>query len=113
MTETRKRRSGRPVRERPSAVQAAYLRRGLELAGGKLPIFDRYGQRYRVATIRSCIDRGWAEPWFESPAKPDLMVCRLTSAGRNALDHGKPPEKRLQGPFGQARALQLYLATAV
>ncbi len=69
-------------RSRPTVVQLAWLRRGLDQAGGKLPLFDHFGQRYDSRTIRSCIDQGWAEPWFNNPTKPDWMVCRLTEAGR-------------------------------
>ncbi len=68
---------------RPSAVQLAWLRRGLDQAGGKLPLFDRNGKRYDERTIRRCIERGWAEPWFENPMKPDWLVCRLTEHGRS------------------------------
>jgi len=67
---------------RPSAVQLAWLQRGLDQAGGKLPLFDTNGKRYAERTIRRCIDRGWAEPWFENPLKPDWLVCRLTDRGR-------------------------------
>lgn len=69
----------------PSRAQAAYLRRGLVEPGGKLPLFDRQGQRYKARTIRSCVAQGWAEPWFHNPTKPDWLVCRLTDAGRAAL----------------------------
>ncbi|MBI3513846.1 MAG: hypothetical protein HY060_07275, partial [Proteobacteria bacterium] len=37
-------------------------------------------------TIRSCIDQGWAEPWFTNPLKPDWLVCKLTDAGRKLVD---------------------------
>ncbi len=77
-----------PVRSasKPSKTQVAYLQRGLEQPGGKLPLFDLQGQRYSERTIRSCIDRGWAEPWFNNPLKPDWLVCKLTDAGRNLFD---------------------------
>jgi hypothetical protein len=67
---------------KPTAAQRAYLARGLDQPGGKLPLFDAHGQRYPASTIRSCIDKGWAEPWFENPIKPDWLVCRLTPSGR-------------------------------
>ena len=74
----------------PSAVQAAWLARGLDQAGGKLPLFDAQGRRVAEKTIRACIAAGWAEPWFSNPIKPDWLVCRLTEAGRavasNALE---------------------------
>ena len=53
--------------------------------GGKLPLFDESGQRVSPRTIQSSIDRGWAEPWFANPTKPDWLVCKLTELGRAAL----------------------------
>ena len=67
---------------RPTRAQRVWLRRGLEQAGGKLPLFDRNGQRVSERTVRSCIDKGWAEPWFANPLKPDWLVCKITDAGR-------------------------------
>ena len=78
-------RAQQPGAPRPSTVQLAWLERGLEQAGGKLPLFDGDGRRYDERTIRRCIERGWAEPWFNNPLKPDWLVCRLTDAGRRAL----------------------------
>jgi len=72
-------------KSRPTPAQRAWLERGLEQAGGKLPLFDDTGQRVNALTIRSCIDQGWAEPWFANPLKPDWLVCKLTEAGRSAL----------------------------
>ena len=69
----------------PSAAQRAWLVRGLSQPGGKLPLFDESGQRISPRTIQSSIDRGWAEPWFATPTKPDWLVCKLTELGRNAL----------------------------
>jgi len=69
---------------RPSAAQRSWLTRGLTQAGGKLPLFDERGQRVSPRTIQSCIDQGWAEPWFANPLKPDWLVCKLTEAGRAA-----------------------------
>ena len=66
---------------KPTPAQWAYLRRGLTQPGGKLPLFDEHGQRYAARTIQSCIDQGWAEPWFANPIKPDWTVCRLTKRG--------------------------------
>ena len=83
-------RQGESRRSRPTAVQKAYLARGLDQPGGKLPLFDKQGQRYSERTIRSCIEQGWAEPWFDNPVKPDWLVCRLTEAGRSYLS--KPSE---------------------
>ena len=75
----------------PSSVQRAWLKRGLDQAGGKLPLFDRDGQQIDPRTIQACIEQGWAEPWFENPIKPDWLVCRLTEAGRAALSRQRPP----------------------
>ncbi|MDF2763537.1 MAG: hypothetical protein K0S81_531 [Rhodospirillales bacterium] len=68
--------------QRPTPEQRDWLRRGLDQPGGKLPLFDRYGQSVNPRTIRACIDHGWAEPWFTNPLKPDWLVCKLTAAGR-------------------------------
>ena len=70
---------------RPTAAQRAWLRSGLDQPGGKLPLFDERGQRVNERTIRSCIEQGWAEPWFDNPIKPDWMVCKLTDEGRNSV----------------------------
>lgn len=70
---------------KPSAVQRKYLELGLGQPGGKLPLFDAEGQEIKPATIRSCIKKGWAEPWFNNPTKPNWIVCKLTESGRNAV----------------------------
>jgi hypothetical protein len=66
----------------PTTAQLRWLTRGVDQPGGKLPLFDEWGQRINERTIRSCIDQGWAEPWFTNPLKPDWLVCKLTDAGR-------------------------------
>ncbi len=73
------------VGRRPTAAQRRYLARGLSEPGGKLPLFDLTGQRIDPKTVRSCITRGWAEPWFDNPIKPDWLVCKLTGTGRDAV----------------------------
>ena len=73
---------------RASEAQLRYLRLGLAQPGGKLPLFDRGGQEIKPATIRSCIEKGWAEPWFSNPVKPDWLVCRLTEKGRSVAENG-------------------------
>ncbi len=78
-------RAPRALRSRPSHVQRSWLHRGLDQPGGKLPLFDGEGQRVDLRTVRSCIENGWAEPWFHNPLKPDWLVCKLTAAGRSAL----------------------------
>jgi hypothetical protein len=70
---------------RPTPTQRAWLRAGLTQAGGKLPLFDARGQRVSERTIRSCLEQGWAEPWFENPIKPDWLVCKLTDKGRKSI----------------------------
>lgn len=70
---------------KPTEAQRRYLERGLAQPGGKLPLFDTEGQQISAQTIRSCVKAGWAEPWFENPIKPDWLVCKLTSAGRDLL----------------------------
>ena len=81
-------RAVRNARGKPSSAQKDWLARGLEQPGGKLPLFDREGQRIDVRTIRSCIDAGWAQPWFHNPLKPDWLVCKLTTLGRAVLAGG-------------------------
>lgn len=97
---------------RPTAAQVAYLRRGLAEPGGKLPLFDRDGQRYSRRTIQSCIDQGWAKAWFQNPIKPDWLICRLTEAGESALEEicpspaDHPARRARQGTRCDARRLQ-------
>ena len=55
----------------PTPAQRSWLRRGLNQPGGKLPLFDGEGQQICERTVRACIDKGWAEPWFSNPLKPD------------------------------------------
>lgn len=70
---------------RPTAAEAAYLRRGLDQPGHKLPLFDETGQRVDSAIVRACLKAGWAEPWFRNPLKPRWEVCRLTRAGQEVV----------------------------
>jgi hypothetical protein len=79
----------------PSNRQLTWLRRGLDQPGGKLPLFDRHGQKVSAQTVRSCIDNGWAEPWFSNPIKPDWLVCKLTDGGR-AVAERNASRRRLQ-----------------
>ncbi|MEL0105855.1 MAG: hypothetical protein VW802_02800 [Rhodospirillaceae bacterium] len=71
---------------RPSKSQRQWLIRGLKEPGGKLPLFDHEGQRVSERTVRSCVEKGWAEPWFDNPIKPDWTICRLTDLGRQTLN---------------------------
>jgi len=70
---------------KPSVVQRKWLARGLDQPGGKLPLFDGTGQKISSRTVKSCVEQGWAEPWFANPIKPDWQVCKLTEAGRKLL----------------------------
>lgn len=70
---------------RLSSSQRAYLERGINQPGGKLPLFDANGLRIKAQTIRSCIEHGWCEPWYSNPVKPDWLVCRLTEGGSALL----------------------------
>jgi hypothetical protein len=69
---------------RPTPRQLEWLRRGLDRPGGSLPIFDHYGQRVSDRTVKSCVDRGWAES--RGKALKDWQMCQLTDAGREVLD---------------------------
>jgi len=80
-------------RHTPSAIQRAWLKRGLDQPGGKLPLFDEYGQHIDPQTVRACIKQGWAEPWYPNPLKPDWMVCKLTALGRIVAQ--RPPVAHL------------------
>ncbi len=68
--------------ELPTLSELFYLRRGLSQPGGKLPLFDLDGQDVDTTVVRRCLERGWSEPWFNNPLKPDWLVCKLTAAGR-------------------------------
>lgn len=77
----------------PTPAQRKYLRSGLSQPGGKLPLFDEYGQEVSRRTVTACIEQGWAEPWFANPTKPDWMICKLTDAGRS-LAKGRASNRR-------------------
>lgn len=70
----------------PTLPELFYLRRGLGQPGGKLPLFDLDGQTIAPQVVRSCVKRGWAEPWFNNPLKPDWLVCKLTEQGRRLAE---------------------------
>ena len=89
-TSTRQRKSSSSTTvggSRATEPQKDWLRRGLDQPGGKLPLFDRDVQRIHPRTIQSCVERGWAEPWFDNPLKPDWLVCKLTSDGRQIVSN--------------------------
>ena len=70
---------------KPTDVQLNWLRRGLTQPGGKLPLFDKNGKQIGDKTVQSCIDHGWASPWFDNPVKPDWLICKLTDEGRRVV----------------------------
>jgi len=74
-----------PATKGPTKAQRAWLRRGLEQPGGKLPLFDENGRRVSSRMVKACLDAGWAEPWFSNPLKPDWQVCKLTALGREVV----------------------------
>ena len=74
--------------KRPTKAQISWLARGLEEPGGKLPVFTTEGQRVNDRMVQSCLNNGWAEPWFENPLKPNWLVCKLTNQGRAILAGG-------------------------
>ena len=73
-------------RARPTRGQIDWLRQGLQQPGGKLPLFDHFGQKVSDRTVKSCIQQGWAEPWFDNPIKPDWLICKLTDTGRKIAE---------------------------
>jgi hypothetical protein len=79
-----------PPAAKPSEAQRRYLVRGLEQPGGKLPLFDDDGRAIDRKTVESCVEHGWAEPWFANPMKPGWIVCKLTAAGYAALAEKTP-----------------------
>ena len=72
----------------PTEGQRKWLQRGLNQPGGKLPLFDDWGQKVSERTVTSCVNKGWAEQWFNNPLKPDWIICKLTEAGRKAVESG-------------------------
>jgi hypothetical protein len=79
----------------PTPTQRHWLERGLDQPGGKLPLFDEFGQHIDRRTVEACCQHGWAEPWYPNPLKPDWMVCKLTSIGRAIAGHRKGQRPRL------------------
>lgn len=71
---------------RLSSAQKKWLNRGLTQPGGKLPLFDENGKKISPQVVKKCVAEGWAEPWFANQLKPDWLVCKLTDAGRSALE---------------------------
>lgn len=69
----------------PTESQQKWLLRGMNQPGGKLPLFDEEGQKVNERTVHSCVEHGWAEPWFNNPLKPDWVICKLTNTGREII----------------------------
>lgn len=61
------------------------MARGLSQPGGKLPLFDEAGQKVSARTVKTCLEKGWVEPWFANPIKPNWLICKLTEKGRGVL----------------------------
>ncbi|MFT6581672.1 MAG: hypothetical protein ACKVKG_03030 [Alphaproteobacteria bacterium] len=74
---------------RATPDQLLWLSSGVRQPGGKLPLFDPIGQRVDERMIQSCLDQGWAEPWFNNPIKPDWLVCKLTEDGRALVNEAQ------------------------
>lgn len=87
----------RGARVRPTEQQRRWLLRGVGQPGGKLPLFDEDGREIGRKTVESCRARGWVEPWFDNPTKPDWLVCRLTAAGYRAVGAAAPDEASAHG----------------
>lgn len=68
---------------RPSDEQRDWLVRALERTGGKLPIFDRYGQQMLGKVVKACLEHGWISEW---EAFGPWTVFKITNAGRATLD---------------------------
>jgi hypothetical protein len=88
----------------PTSAQRKWLARGLSQPGGKLPLFDETGRRVSQRMVQTCIEHGWAEPWFANPLMPAWQVCRLTAAGRALFAARPKPE-----PIAQSAEPQLLL----
>jgi|GEM_PF-1799213 hypothetical protein len=43
-------------------AQQVWLHRGLSQPGGKLPLFDKYGQTVSPRLVKTSVEQGWAEP---------------------------------------------------
>lgn len=71
-----------PAPGEPTALQRAWLARALDQAGGKLPLFMEDGRKIDQRTVKSCLEKGWCEPWYTNPLKPDWLVCKITDKGR-------------------------------
>lgn len=73
----------------PTDEQRRWLSLGLQQPGGKLPLYNEKGQRIAVELITACVEAGWAAPWAINPTRSDNQICRITDAGRLALQKDK------------------------
>lgn len=80
-----KRTRTKDTKDRPTSAQRKWMARGLSQPGGKLPLFDEAGQKVSARTVKTCLEKGWVEPWFANPIKPNWLICKLTEKGRGVL----------------------------
>ena len=68
-----------------AAEPSGTLRLNTSLGAARMlltPLSSKLLNKVDARIIRSCIELGWAEPWFNNPLKPDWLICKLTEAGR-------------------------------
>lgn len=73
----------------PTDEQRRWLAMGVQQPGGKLPLYDEKGARISAELISACVQAGWVEPWAINPIRTESQICRLTEAGRQALQKDK------------------------
>lgn len=66
-----------------SAKLLDWLQAGENQPGGKLPLYDKDGERIPKALIQVSLEYGLVEPW--TPGVAPLGICKLTSLGRKFL----------------------------
>ena len=69
----------------PSLAQRRYLQKGAQDDRGKLPLFDRDGQRYCVQTVEACVSAGWVKPIYKKTFLRDMDILEMTDEGCQAL----------------------------
>ena len=69
---------------KPTPSQRPLVATRARSGGRQAAAFRRVRPQVSERTVKSCIDKGWAEPWFANPLKPAWLVCKLTKAGRTA-----------------------------
>lgn len=80
--------AGRAAATQPTMEQRRFLERGLGQPGGKVPRFDQDGREVPARTALACLEKGWVEPWFANPLKPDWLVVKLTREGLRVASRG-------------------------